>query len=155
MANADKIDLPDVTLTGASGAPLSLRDYLGAPFVLYFYPKDDTPGCTREAQDFSAHYADFRAAGAELLGVSLDTPTKHGKFAAKYDLTVPLATDADKAAMGALGVWIEKSLYGRKYMGIDRSTFMFDAAGTLVRDWRKVKVAGHVAAVLDAVRSAR
>lgn len=145
--------LPAVELATPSGDRLNLRDYVGKIFVLYFYPKDDTSGCTREAQDFSSHYAEFQALGAAVLGVSRDTPAKHQKFIDKYDLTVPLATDDSDAAMQAFGVWVEKKLYGKTYMGIDRSTFLFDAAGILVRDWRKVKVPGHVVDVLEAVRA--
>lgn len=145
--------LPAIDLATPSGDRLNLRDYVGKIFVLYFYPKDDTSGCTREAQDFSSHYAEFQALGAAVLGVSRDTPAKHQKFIDKYDLTVPLATDDTDAAMQAFGVWVEKKLYGKTYMGIDRSTFLFDAAGILVRDWRKVKVPGHVVDVLEAVRA--
>ncbi|MBP2277226.1 MULTISPECIES: peroxiredoxin [Sphingomonas] len=145
--------LPAIDLATPTGDRLNLRDYVGKIFVLYFYPKDDTSGCTREAQDFSSHYAEFQALGAAVLGVSRDTPAKHQKFIDKYDLTVPLATDDTDAAMQAFGVWVEKKLYGKTYMGIDRSTFLFDAAGILVRDWRKVKVPGHVVDVLEAVRA--
>ena len=127
----------------------------GAPLVLYFYPKDDTPGCTREAQDFTAHADAFAAAGGKVVGVSRDTAAKHGKFIAKYDLRVPLVSDEDGRISDAFGTWIEKSMYGRKYMGIDRSTFLFAADGTLFRAWRKVKVAGHAEAVLDAVKGLR
>lgn len=145
--------LPAIELATPTGERINLRDYVGKIFVLYFYPKDDTSGCTREAQDFSSHYADFQALGAAVLGVSRDTPAKHKKFIDKYDLTVPLATDDTDAAMQAFGVWVEKKLYGKTYMGIDRSTFLFDPAGILVRDWRKVKVPGHVIEVLEAVRA--
>ncbi len=145
--------IPDVTLTMPDGGPVRLRNFVGAPFVLYFYPKDDTSGCTREAQEFSARLDAFREAGAVLLGVSRDTPAKHRKFIEKYDLTVPLASDEDGTGVAAFGTWIEKSMYGRTYMGIDRSTFLFDAEGTLVRAWRKVRVPGHVEEVLEAVRA--
>jgi peroxiredoxin Q/BCP len=147
--------LPDVDLTTPSGGAINLRDYLGKPFVLYFYPKDDTTGCTREAQDFSSHYAEFQALGAEVLGVSRDTPVKHQKFIDKYGLTVPLATDDRNLAMDAFGVWVQKSLYGKTYMGIERSTFLFDAHGILVRVWRKVRVPGHVIQVLEALKELR
>ncbi|MBM3929046.1 MAG: peroxiredoxin [Sphingomonadales bacterium] len=151
MTEGDPI--PDVTLAGADG-PIRLTDYRGAPFVLYFYPKDDTPGCTREAQDFSALAPDFAAAGVALLGVSKDSPAKHAKFTAKHGLSVPLASDDDDGtALQAFGAWVEKSLYGKKYMGIDRSTFLFDADGTLAKAWRKVKVPGHAEAVLAAARA--
>lgn len=146
--------LPDVALVRSDGHVANLRDYVGRPLVLYFYPKDDTPGCTREAQDFSAEYDAFCALGVAVLGVSKDPPAKHVKFAAKYGLTVPLASDGDdNAVMSAFGVWVEKNMYGKTYMGIERATFLFDAAGVLVRAWRKVKVPGHVAEVLAAARA--
>ncbi|CUS44260.1 MAG: peroxiredoxin [Pseudomonadota bacterium] len=144
--------LPDVDLTTPSGGRINLRDYLGKPLVLYFYPKDDTSGCTREAQDFSQHYPEFQAWGVEVLGVSRDTPAKHQKFIDKYDLTVPLATDDQNRAMEAFDVWVQKQLYGKTYMGIDRSTFLFDAKGVLVRIWRRVRVPGHVIDVLEALK---
>ncbi|MES2097796.1 MAG: peroxiredoxin [Pseudomonadota bacterium] len=143
--------LPDLALTAPDGGKIRLRDFIGKPFVLYFYPKDDTSGCTREAQAFSAALPDFAKAGAAVLGVSKDTPAKHAKFSAKYDLTVPLASD-DNAVIEAFGAWVQKVLYGREYMGIDRSTWLFDDTGKLVRSWRKVKVPGHVETVLAAVR---
>lgn len=144
-------DLPDLELTGAGG-PIRLRDYVGQAFVLYFYPKDDTAGCTKEAQEFSALGDDFAKAGAKVLGVSKDTQVKHAKFTAKYDLTVPLASD-EQEVIEAFGAWVPKVLYGREYMGIDRSTWLFDKAGKLVKSWRKVKVPGHVEQVLAAVRN--
>ncbi|UIJ47025.1 peroxiredoxin [Sphingomonas cannabina] len=145
--------LPDHELTGSDGAPLRLAGFVGKPLVLYFYPKDDTTGCTREAQDFTALMPEFEAAGVQVLGVSKDTPASHVKFTKKYDLTVPLASDADGALIEALGAWVEKSMYGRRFMGIERSTFLFRADGTLARAWRKVKVAGHAAEVLAAARA--
>ncbi len=144
--------LPNVDLTTPSGGKINLRDYLGKPLVLYFYPKDDTSGCTREAQDFSGHYPEFQALGVEVLGVSRDTPIKHQKFIDKYDLTVPLATDDQNQAIEAFGIWVEKKLYGKTYMGIDRSTFLFDARGVLVRIWRRVRVPGHVIDVIEALK---
>ena len=147
--------LPDVDLTTPSGGEINLRDYLGKPLVLYFYPKDDTSGCTREAQDFSRHYPEFQALGVEVLGVSRDTPIKHQKFIDKYDLTVPLATDGQNQAMETFDIWVEKKLYGKTYMGIDRSTFLFDAKGVLVRIWRRVRVPGHVIDVLEALKELR
>lgn len=152
MAVEEGEKIPAIDLTGPDGQTIGLRDFVGRPFVLYFYPKDDTAGCTREAQDFSALMPEFKALGAELLGVSRDGPIKHQKFISKYDLTVPLATDAEDKAMQAFDVWVEKQLYGKKYMGIDRSTFLFDSDGTLIRAWRRVKVPGHVIDVLEAVR---
>jgi thioredoxin-dependent peroxiredoxin len=145
--------LPDMTLTAPDDGVIKLRDFVGRPLVLYFYPKDDTAGCTREAQDFSALYPEFRAVGADVLGVSKDTPAKHRKFSEKYELTVPLASDGEGGVIEAFGAWVQKSLYGREYMGIDRSTWLFDASGTLVKSWRKVRVAGHAAAVLEAVKA--
>ncbi len=148
--------VPDVTATGMRGDALSLRSVGGGrPFVVYFYPKDDTSGCTREAQDFSDLMPQFGAAGAVVLGVSRDTPARHAKFVAKYGLNVPLASDTDGSVTEAFGTWVEKSMYGRTYMGIERATFLFDAAGRLVRTWRKVKVAGHAAAVLAEVEALR
>ncbi len=148
---------PDVTLTRPDGGALELVQLRGRPLVLYFYPKDDTAGCTREAQSFSALKSEFDAAGVAVIGVSKDPPSKHAKFAAKYDLTVSLASDEDGSVCEAFGTWIEKSLYGRKYMGIDRSTFLIDADGRIARIWRKVKVPGHAEQVLaaaDALASA-
>ena len=145
--------VPAVTLTGADGAPIELAACVGAPLVVYFYPKDDTSGCTREAQEFSERIDAFAALGARVIGVSKDSPARHQKFTAKYGLTVPLASDEDGVAMAAFGVWVEKQLYGKRYMGIERSTFLFDAAGRLAKAWRKVKVPGHAEAVLDAVRA--
>jgi peroxiredoxin Q/BCP len=146
--------LPDVTATGADGAPLRLHD-LPRPLVVYFYPKDDTPGCTKEAQAFSALTADFAAAGVAILGVSRDSVEKHAKFAAKHGLSVPLASDLDGSVTEAFGVWGEKQLYGKTYMGIERATFLFDADGNLVKEWRKVKVPGHAEAVLAAAQAIR
>jgi len=143
--------LPDLTLVDPAGAPVRLTE-LPRPLVVYFYPKDDTSGCTREAQDFTALADDFAAAGVTLLGVSKDSPKRHTNFIAKYDLKVPLASDEDGAACEAFGVWVEKSLYGRKYMGIERATFLFGKDGEPVRAWRKVKVPGHAEAVLAAAR---
>lgn len=146
--------LPDVPLTMMDGSAQSLSSFKGRALVLYFYPKDDTPGCTKQAQGFSDLATDFAALDVDILGVSKDTPAKHAKFTAKHDLTISLATD-DGSALEAFGSWVEKSLYGRNYMGIDRSTFLFDADGALVRAWRKVRVPGHVEAVLEAARTLR
>lgn len=144
--------MPDVTATGADGAPIALRG-LPAPIVLWFYPRDDTSGCTREAIDFTAQAAGFAEAGVALLGISRDDPASHAKFAAKHGLAVPLASDLDGSVTEAFGVWVEKSLYGRRFMGIERATFLFGADRTLVREWRKVRVAGHAEAVLAAARA--
>ncbi|MDB5689515.1 MAG: peroxiredoxin [Sphingomonas bacterium] len=141
---------PDVTLQLADGSSTPLGTMLGRTLVLYFYPKDDTSGCTREAQDFSALVDAFEESGATILGISKDTPKAHGKFTEKYELKVALATDADGSVCEAFGTWIEKSMYGRKYMGIDRATFLIDKDGTIARVWRKVKVPGHAEEVLAA-----
>ena len=124
----------------------------GSPLVLYFYPKDDTPGCTREAVDFTGLAEEFKAAGARVVGVSRDPMARHVKFTTKYGLKVPLASDEDGAISEAFGTWGEKSLYGRKYMGMERATFLIDGAGTDRQARRKVKVPGHAGAVLAAVR---
>jgi peroxiredoxin Q/BCP len=121
--------------------------------VLYFYPKDDTSGCTREAQDFTKLAGDFAALGAKVVGVSRDPMKKHDKFIAKYELAVPLASDEDGRVSDAFGTWIEKSMYGRKYMGMERATFLIGADGTVLKEWRKVKVPGHAAEVLQSVRN--
>ncbi len=152
MAIEEGDSLPGIELQTPSGGKVSLKSYEGRPLVLYFYPRDDTSGCTREAQDFSAALPEFEALGAAVLGVSRDAPMKHQKFIAKYDLTVPLATDNEGKAIEKFGIWVEKSLYGKKYMGIDRSTFLFGADGRLVRAWRRVKVPGHTVAVLEEVK---
>ncbi len=137
----------------SDGSTLDLAN-AGDPLILYFYPKDDTSGCTREAQDFTALAAEFAAAGAKVVGVSRDPMTKHDKFIAKYELAVPLASDEDGAISTAFGTWVEKSMYGRKYMGMERSTFLIGADGRVLRAWRKVKVSGHAAGVLQAAREA-
>jgi len=121
--------------------------------VLYFYPKDDTSGCTAEAKDFSCLAPEFRKAGVEVIGVSPDSLVSHQKFHKKYDLAVRLAADADKAVANAYGVWVEKSMYGRKYMGVERSTFLIDKKGRIAKSWRKVKVPGHAEEVLAAAKA--
>jgi peroxiredoxin Q/BCP len=126
----------------------------GQPLVLYFYPKDDTSGCTRQAQDFTALAGDYAAAGVKVLGVSRDPMTKHEKFIAKYELSVPLASDEDGRISDAFGTWVQKSMYGRKYMGMERATFLIGGDGRVLRAWRKVKVPDHAAEVLAAAREA-
>lgn len=143
---------PDFEMAGPSG-PIRLSDFKGKPLVLYFYPKDDTPGCTTENQEFTALAGEFAKAGVGLVGASKDTVAKHAKFAAKYDLKVPLGSDPEGQVIEAYGSWIEKTLYGRQYMGIDRSTFLIDKAGKIARIWRKVKVKGHAAEVLAAAKA--
>jgi peroxiredoxin Q/BCP len=143
----------EVAFEGPDGAETTLAAWRGQPLVLYFYPKDDTTGCTKEAQDFTALAGDFAAAGVALLGVSKDSAKKHKNFTEKYGLKVPLATDADGKLLEAFGAWVEKSMYGRKYMGIERSTFLIDKEGKIAREWRKVKVAGHADEVLKAAQA--
>ncbi len=144
---------PDFKLPDDSGKTLQLAKLKGRPVVVYFYPKDDTSGCTAEAKDFSCLAGDFAAAGADVIGISPDSPASHAKFKAKHDLGLRLAADEDKAVAQSYGVWVEKSMYGRKYMGVERSTFLVDKSGKLARIWRKVKVPGHAEEVLEAVKA--
>jgi peroxiredoxin Q/BCP len=144
---------PDASFDVTGGVRKSVADYRGAPLVLYFYPKDDTTGCTKEAQEFSERAADFTEAGTAVVGISKDTVAKHDKFSAKYDLKVELGSDVDGTMCEAFGVWVEKTLYGRKYMGIERATFLIGSDGKLREIWRKVKVAGHAETVLKAVQA--
>ena len=144
--------VPDVTLEAMDGKRISPADFKGNKLVLYFYPKDDTSGCTREAQDFSALASEFEKAGVWILGVSKDPAKAHAKFTEKYGLKVPLASDADGSACEAFGTWVEKSMYGRKYMGMERATYLIGADGTIRKAWRKVKVPGHAAEVLEVAR---
>ncbi|MGJ8628309.1 MAG: peroxiredoxin [Sulfitobacter sp.] len=144
---------PDFTLPVSGGGEVTLSALKGAPVVLFFYPRDDTPGCTKEAIGFSADMAAFEAAGAKVFGISRDTIAKHDKFAAKHDLTVPLLSDEAGQVTESYGVWVEKNMYGKKSMGIERATYLIGADGTIAQIWRKVKVPGHVEAVLDAVRA--
>lgn len=144
---------PDFTLPADGGRSIALKDFTGKKLVLYFYPKDDTSGCTQEAKDFNALKADFEKAGAEILGVSPDSTKSHDKFKAKYELDFALASDESKAMLEAYGVWAEKSMYGRKYMGVERTTFLIDSAGKIAKVWNKVKVPGHAAEVLEAAKA--
>lgn len=145
---------PDVELILGADVVKSLASYRGHPLVVYFYPKDDTSGCTKEAQEFTALAGDFAKAGVAVVGVSRDSLKSHAKFKGKYDLAVQLASDESGAVCEAFGTWVEKSMYGKSYMGIERSTFLITSDGTIARIWRKVKVAGHAAAVLQAVTQA-
>ena len=145
--------MPDIPLTDASGGTIRPSDLRGRPAVIWFYPKDMTPGCTTEAQDFSALADEFAAAGVALLGVSKDPPERHAKFVAKHALRVPLATDAAEGGLSdALGIWAEKQLYGKRFMGMVRTTYLLDSEGRIARVWDKVKVAGHAAEVLAAAK---
>ncbi len=143
---------PDFTLPTDNGA-ITLSALKGKPVVVYFYPKDDTSGCTKEAIAFSKLKPDFDKIGARVIGLSPDSAAKHAKFRTKHELTVDLAADEDRTALEAYGVWVEKSLYGRKYMGVERTTFLIDAQGRIARIWKKVKVDGHAEAVLEAARA--
>ena len=144
---------PDFELPGDDGQVIRLSKLKGRPVVVYFYPKDDTSGCTAEAKDFSCLADEFTKLGAEVIGISPDSPASHLKFRTKYDLAVRLAADEQKAAATAYGVWVEKSMYGKKYMGVERSTFLVDPKGRIVRIWRQIKVPGHAQDVLAAVKS--
>jgi thioredoxin-dependent peroxiredoxin len=143
---------PELTVTASDGSSVDLAAP-GTPLVLYFYPKDDTSGCTREAQDFTALAGDFAKAGVKIVGISRDPMKKHAKFIDKYALKVPLASDEDGRISDAFGTWVEKSMYGRKYMGMERSTFLIGKDGRVAKAWRKVKVPGHAAEVLKAART--
>ncbi len=144
---------PDFTLPDENGEPVRLSDFRGKRVILYFYPKDNTSGCTREACDFRDHFPDFRAADAVVLGVSKDGQKSHQNFKRKYDLPFKLLSDESTEVMQKYGVWQEKSMYGRKYMGTVRSTFLIDENGTIQRIWPKVKVAGHAEEVLKALQA--
>lgn len=143
---------PDFTMPTDGGGEVSLSALKGKAVVLYFYPRDDTPGCTKEACGFRDSLPDFSGIDAEIIGVSKDTVAKHDKFKAKYDLPFTLASDADTDTCEKYGVWVEKSMYGRKSMGIERATFLIDGEGVVRQIWRKVKVPGHVEAVLEAAK---
>ncbi len=150
LSQGDQV--PDVKLQAMDGSTMSPADFRGNKLVLYFYPKDDTSGCTREAQDFTRLADEFEKAGTWVLGVSKDNAASHAKFADKYALKVRLASDPDGSVCEAFGTWVQKSMYGRKYMGIDRATFLIHRDGTVARVWSKVKVPGHAEEVLQAAR---
>lgn len=146
--------LPDLPLTAPDGSAVKPSDFAGRKLVLFFYPKDDTPGCTTENKDFSALAAQFAAAGTALLGVSKDPPKKHEKFIAKHGLAAPLASDAEEGGLSdALGIWTEKSMYGRTYMGMERTTYLVATDGRIAQVWNKVKVKDHAAQVLAAAQA--
>lgn len=144
---------PDFTLPSTGGDYVTLSAQQGTPTVLFFYPRDDTPGCTKESIGFSEALGTFEEAGAKVFGISRDTIDKHEKFTAKHDLTVPLLSDDEGSVTEDYGVWVEKNMYGKKSMGIERATFLIDKDGKIARIWRKVKVPGHVEEVLEAVRA--
>lgn len=146
-------EVPDLPLDLGEARATPISAYRGKPLVLYFYPKDDTSGCTKEAQAFSALLPDFADANATVIGVSKDSVASHAKFTKKYDLGLSLAADVDGTVCEAFGVWVEKSMYGRNYMGIERATFLIDAEGRVAQVWRKVKVPGHAEAVLAAAKA--
>jgi peroxiredoxin Q/BCP len=146
-------DAPQFELPRDGGGTLTLSALRGKAVVLYFYPKDDTSGCTAEAIDFSALKADFEKAGAVVIGMSPDSAKKHDKFKTKHNLSIDLVADEERKTIEAYGVWAEKSMYGRKYMGVERTTFLIDRDGKIARIWPKVKVPGHAAEVLEAVRA--
>lgn len=142
---------PALKVTSSDGSTVDLSAP-GQPLVLYFYPKDDTSGCTLEAQNFTQLAPEFKEAGVKVVGVSRDPMKKHEKFIAKYDLAVPLASDEEGKISNAFGTWVEKSMYGRKYMGMERATYLIGADGKVLRAWRKVKVPGHAQEVLKAAQ---
>jgi len=144
---------PEVSLPRDGGETVTLSDLKPKAVVLYFYPKDDTPGCTKEAIAFTALRDEFEASGAIVFGISKDPVKKHDKFVAKYDLSIPLLSDEDGDVCERYGTWVEKNMYGKTYMGIERTTVLIDGAGNLAEIWRKVKVLGHAEAVLEAVRA--
>ena len=146
-------EAPSVTLPVSGGGTLSLADLRPNKVVLFFYPKDNTPGCTKEAIGFSELLSEFEAAGTKVVGISKDSLKSHDKFVEKQSLTVPLLSDENDAVCEAFDVWKEKSMYGKTYMGIERSTFLIDGSGQVVREWRKVKVPGHVEEVLEAAKA--
>ncbi len=141
---------PDFNLPRDSGAEQSLSQLRGKPVVLYFYPKDDTSGCTLEAHDFTALKPEFDKIGVEIIGMSPDKAAKHDKFKQKHELNITLVSDEEKTTLMTYGVWVEKSMYGRKYMGVERTTFLIDKTGKIAEIWHKVKVPGHAQAVLQA-----
>jgi peroxiredoxin Q/BCP len=144
---------PDFALPVDGGGSVSLKSFKGRKLVLYFYPKDDTSGCTQEAIDFNRLKKDFEKADAAILGASPDSVASHAKFKVKHGLDIALASDEAKAMLEAYGVWVEKSMYGRKYMGVERTTFLIDRAGVIAEVWSKVKVPGHAEAVLAAAKA--
>jgi peroxiredoxin Q/BCP len=154
MALTEGDTAPEFSMPATGGRTVSLADYAGKPFILYFYPKADTPGCIKEACAFQESLPDFSAAGLDVIGVSPDKIKPIERFATKYNLTFPLASDEDHSVAERYGSWVEKSMYGKKYMGIDRSTFLVGKDGKVLKAWRKVSVAGHADAVMAAAKGA-
>jgi peroxiredoxin Q/BCP len=154
MAKVGEGDMaPDFTLPTEGDGSFTLSDKRGSPVILFFYPKDDTSGCTKEAIGFSQHLDEFKALGCIVAGMSPDPAKKHDKFIAKHDLTTTLISDEEKTALEAYGVWVEKSMYGKKYMGVNRTTLIIDADGKIIKEWSKVKVPGHVEEVLETAKA--
>ena len=153
MALTTGVPAPSFSLPATDGRQISLDGLKGRKVVLYFYPKDDTSGCTLEAQAFQSLRKDFEAADTEIVGISPDSLKSHDKFRAKYGLDFPLASDETKAMLEAYGVWVEKSMYGRKYMGVERTTILIDRDGKVARIWPRVKVPGHAEEVLEAAKA--
>lgn len=153
MSKVDAGDkAPDFTLPTDGDGEFSLSAHKGTPIVLFFYPKDDTSGCTKEAIGFTEHLGEFEKLGVSVIGMSPDPVKKHDKFKAKHELGVTLVSDEEKSALSAYGIWVEKSMYGKKYMGVERTTLLIDKDGMVAQAWHKVKVPGHVEAVLDAAK---
>jgi thioredoxin-dependent peroxiredoxin len=155
MSVREKDPAPDFSMPATGGRTASLQAMKGRPFVLYFYPKADTPGCTKEACAFQEALPHLEKIGVEVIGVSKDEMPALEKFAAKYELSFPLASDAGTQVAEAFGTWVEKSMYGRKYMGMERSTFLIDKDGRVAKAWRKVSVSGHAKTVMEAVKGLR
>lgn len=153
MAVAVGKRIPAFSAPATGDKMIASKDLIGQPFVVYFYPRDNTPGCTTEGQDFSMHYGRFKRRGVTVLGISRDTLSSHAKFKAKYGFPFELIADPDEHLCGLFGVMKDKNMYGKKVRGIERSTFLFDKDGILRREWRKVKIPGHVEEVLEAVKS--
>lgn len=144
---------PDIALPSGTGEPVELKDFRGQPVVVYFYPKDDTPGCTIEAQEFESHLDDFERAGAKVIGISPDDGKSHCKFSEKYGLRFTLLSDTEHEVAEKYGVWVEKNRYGRKYWGVQRATFLVDKDGRIAKAWPNVKPEGHAEEVLEAVKA--
>ena len=146
---SEGMSVPDFSMNSTEGHVISNKELLGQKYIIYFYPKDDTPGCTKEACDFRDNLQQLNTLDTKVIGVSKDSLEKHQKFISKYDLNFPLAVDEDGSVCESFGVWVEKSMYGKTYMGIERSTFLIDSSGKVLKIWRKVKVKGHIESILE------